>query len=887
MAKELVIGFAIGATLKGSFHSAFRNANKTAEKLGAGLAKALQNQERLGNRITQAQTKQIGLQQKISQSLLTGDGNANKLMRRYERMQGVIGKAVEKQNKFTQAIQQAEKAQKSLSSALERQENRRQNREKLKGEIVSSTAMTASVVMPTWSSVKTYMEQEEAATNLKISMMKADGTFGKFNEIGKIAGELGKDLPGTTKDFYKLSEALKKQGISDDVLIGGALKTSAELNVLLDIKDHYAGGEFLAKFMESHGLIESELPNAADYLQRAMFASGLRKEQVYESMKYYAPKVNSLGLTGAENTEKILAIEGIAGLQGLEGSTFGTGFNMMLSRMNKGPKMMRAATKGMKAEAQDMVKAAGVTFDFWDKKGKFKGIEGMLTEMEKFEKIRARFGDEGVGLVAEELFGIEGGRLADILAKKGKQGLEEMLTKMREQASLQDRIAEKTKTLGAALESLGGVWESAVGTVGSAFAEDIKDFAKWATELIENDLTPWLKENKSTVKWFVGVAAGLTLMSTAMLATKFAFSGVASLFGAAFMPIRVFKAAKAISELDKLNGKSSLFGKIAKGLGKGLGFVAKGIGLISKALLMNPIGLAITAIAIGAYFIWDNWATLAPMFADLWQGITDKFNAAWEWIKSAWAGVGDWVSEAWAGVTTFFSELWENVKTFASEGIDNIANFIRNFDPLALFKSVFEGVLNWFGVDLPANFSGFGTAMIDNLIGGIKSAWEATKGFFTDLGNGIKEAFTFTDVKTTADQINRTADLATMAPVFSGGGFTGAGGKYEPAGIVHKGEYVLTKEATERIGVSNLDRMNYGGQSPQGLFANYQPLSRQPAAQSSTSGAVTVHFNPTITITGNQDQSLVSQIQQALLQNSYEFEQLLKRVLDQQQRVAY
>ncbi|MFK5289171.1 phage tail tape measure protein, partial [Glaesserella parasuis] len=145
------------------------------------------------------------------------------------------------------------------------------------------------------------------------------GTIGKFNEIGKIAGELGKDLPGTRKDFYQLAEALKKQGISDDVLVGGALKTSAELNILLDIKDHYAGGEFLAKFIESHGLKENELGSAADYLQRAMFAGGLSKEQMYESMKYYAPKLNSLGLTGADNTEKVLAIEALAGQRGLEG----------------------------------------------------------------------------------------------------------------------------------------------------------------------------------------------------------------------------------------------------------------------------------------------------------------------------------------------------------------------------------------------------------------------------------------------------------------------------------------------------------------------------------------------------------------------------------------
>ncbi|HHL0214654.1 TPA: phage tail tape measure protein, partial [Escherichia coli] len=45
---------------------------------------------------------------------------------------------------------------------------------------------------------------------------------------------------------------------------------------------------------------------------------------------------------------------------------------------------------------------------------------------------------------------------------------------------------------------------------------------------------------------------------------------------------------------------------------------------------------------------------------------------------------------------------------------------------------------------------------------------------------------------------------------FAGGGFTGTGGKYEPAGIVHRGEFVFTKEATSRIGVSNLYRLMRG-----------------------------------------------------------------------------
>lgn len=51
---------------------------------------------------------------------------------------------------------------------------------------------------------------------------------------------------------------------------------------------------------------------------------------------------------------------------------------------------------------------------------------------------------------------------------------------------------------------------------------------------------------------------------------------------------------------------------------------------------------------------------------------------------------------------------------------------------------------------------------------------------------------------------------ATSAIGFAGGGFTGSGGKYEPAGVVHRGEFVFTKEATSRIGVSNLYRMMKG-----------------------------------------------------------------------------
>ncbi len=44
---------------------------------------------------------------------------------------------------------------------------------------------------------------------------------------------------------------------------------------------------------------------------------------------------------------------------------------------------------------------------------------------------------------------------------------------------------------------------------------------------------------------------------------------------------------------------------------------------------------------------------------------------------------------------------------------------------------------------------------------------------------------------------------------FAEGGFTGRGGKYEPAGVVHRGEYVLSATATRQLGVRNLDALHH------------------------------------------------------------------------------
>lgn len=95
-------------------------------------------------------------------------------------------------------------------------------------------------------------------------------------------------------------------------------------------------------------------------------------------------------------------MQGMAASVGLENTSFGTNFAMMLQRTAQIDS--RLGGKGKEAaEAREALAEHGIKMDFFDKNGKFAGIEHMFSELDKLKPLK----DIDRMHVLNKLFGVE------------------------------------------------------------------------------------------------------------------------------------------------------------------------------------------------------------------------------------------------------------------------------------------------------------------------------------------------------------------------------------------------------------------------------------------------------------------------------------------------
>lgn len=253
-------------------------------------------------------------------------------------------------------------------------------------------------------------------------------------------------------------------------------------------------------------------------------------------------------------------------------------------------------------------------------------------------------------------------------------------------------------------------------------------------------------------------------------------------------------------------------------------------------------------------------------WGDMTSGIGDAFNnalvAIGEWFTNLPTNISSFVTtagdEVWkflfetlpynlglglGKVVLWLQELPANIAAFATEAGTKAWNFMTVSLPTSL-ENGFKEISKWFG-SLPGKLQAKVTEIAPKIwnkladIGtSLSSAVDAIARWFQNLPSNIWNA-----VKNAASSIwsNFTAGFSDGASRtsssgrsggsadFASGGYTGNGPKYEPAGIVHRGEYVIPKymvnQSTGLPYADALGKLVKGSPSPAG-YANGGYVSR-------------------------------------------------------------
>lgn len=661
----------------------------------------------------------------------------------------------------------------------------------------------------------------------------------QFKEMGNDILKLTRTIPMAGEEIAAIVAAGGQSGVARENLLGYA-KDAATMGVAFDMAAGDAG-EAMATMANVLGKPITEMAQFGDVINHLSDNANSKAADIVNVITRVGSDTRMLGMT--ENQAAAL------------GSTF-------LS-MGKAPELAAQAVKGMSssflqlkagAHEKELKKLGFTTKSFAAAMNK--DAQGAISSF--IEKVKKMPKDKQYPLLAK----IFGKQYADdvLLLAQNTGEYNRQLGLLQETdangnlkyiGSMQREFENRSNTTENKLTKLKSSLAEIATKIGNAFLPVITSFVENITPVIYS-ITEWVETNPQLMEWVLTIGGGIGAVVGGLLTLHSAFSFVS----AGLLPF--IKVGKFLGGFLG-NFLFSAISKLSLGLGYLIGYVIKGammfgkaILMMSRALLTNPIGLLITGIAVAAYLIYDNWEKIGPWFSELWQTVSGAF------------------SSAWASITNFCSEAWTNISNFFTSGIGNITATILDWSPLGLFQQVFSAVLSWFGIDVPSKFSDFGKNMIDGLVNGIKNAWEGAKQIVSDLGDGIKGWF--------AEKLG----IHSPSRVFKGYGVN----VVEGLAIGMNKSIPMAENASDNL--SSAVGLN-GVSHNTGVLANYQPLNRADVMSSGAmqSQGITVHFNPTINVNGGDRNGVLNQVEQGLKMSLSEFEMMLKRVLDQQQRRAY
>lgn len=318
--------------------------------------------------------------------------------------------------------------------------------------------------------VKAAMELDTSKAALANTLTgNAAQSAAQMRELQKKAQSLGVALPGSTKDMMEMFTELRQQGVNVQTILGGLGEATAQFATLCG-RDFQSSAIMVAKFAESLGISADKASEVVDVLQRVKGATGLTEDQLFETFKYVAPSLQSLKIVGQgkkDAPKEVAAIIGMLSKSGIEASMAGTGMAQALQRMSSVEKVLYSKKFG---KYRKIMRDQGITLDFFDAKGSFKGLDNMVKQLDKLKA----FNDQDQLNVVSMLFGDVGGRAMQAIIQRGHKGFKEVTQEMGAQKSMQEKISTIMNTTAMKWETFGGQTETAVQLIGTKLTEHFK-----------------------------------------------------------------------------------------------------------------------------------------------------------------------------------------------------------------------------------------------------------------------------------------------------------------------------------------------------------------------------------------------------------------------------
>ncbi|WP_303236885.1 phage tail tape measure protein [uncultured Bilophila sp.] len=602
----------------------------------------------------------------------------------------------------------------ALNRAVERGTALAEKRGRVYADMAKLSMQGAALLAPAGMAVSTAAKKQDTIRDIAIT---GDMTAEDERALSQSSRDAARKFNQFQEEVLKGYQVLVAGGIDDrnDIIVYGnemarvATTTRASMEDLgattLALRDNLEiGGD---KVKESYNIIASagksgqvEIPDMAKFMPQlapmlagagvkgneavAEIASGLQiartgagtNDEAATNMKNYLSKifspdtVKNFKEAGIDLQASLVRLQK-DGVGALEGSLMLT----MQYMKEKSPQAAAEFKKAMSIEdaakreqAVKRIQEAYALTDLFHDMQALNFIRPMMMHMEKYKEIKGK----ALKSAKEDVIGQDfDKRMASPVEKAKRMRIE----------------------FEAATEALGNALLPSALAVGESLLPLLQRGAKW------------IEQNQKTVITIAKVAAGFLGFKAGLIALRLGFSlflspaasvitklvMFRSLTGAGLGPVRALfqafgmapkTAALFASGLGKVGNAVKWLGQGVLTLGKwlggalvrGLALAGKAVFVLGRALLLNPVGLLITGLALAAFLVYKNWDTIKGWFA-----------AGWNWLKNLGSRLRNWGREVMAsifpnGVGAAVAAGWNKVKGWFSSGW----NWLKNLGPRLL-----------------------------------------------------------------------------------------------------------------------------------------------------------------------------------------------------------